>query len=442
MSDSLFTQHSNSPLIGLPDGGELGSMALEASIHGSPFTLIYRARDDFFDGSGEQIARGIVNFAKKYNCQFALLVNKNCWIAEARGLSIAAQFEDDAELQNYRLVVVPLDQMIYVADVEDGLVVNEKVYPIDRALEYLRTQRNDSADSDNIAILKGGIAAKPLQDEGFVVNHDHDIVCAGKIAENFRYQSLNVLLLKHRLYHHRLLVPAAGIASLLLSIAIFLYYYNNDDTKVIVEQKIEQIQQVVVEVKPNYLNNQAAQMLRQARTWILSPSIDFLSTCRLTSITLDKSGITYRGQWMDELELDREGCGNQRLITVVQQKQQLRLFEPESGWGIRTQELPIEVDSISRVPTQQTLYQLELLADYIGWNIDVQSIDSDGDDRDIQLVLRGDQLTAGIINYLIAKFMALPARIQHGRIEYDPESLNLIKAELYITLFTVGEHAQ
>jgi len=456
MNDTLFAKTPNNRLIGMPDGGELGSMALNVSINGSRFTLIYRARDEsffsnrhsslsmgrqmsIFDGSNQQIARGIVGFAKQYDCDYALLLGNNCWVAEAKGISIAAQFEDDAEFKDYQLVVVPLDEMIYVAEIEDGLVGIERVFPIDRALKYLRDERDTKGDADGIAILRGGMAAKSLQDEGFVVNHQHEIFITGRSAENYRYQSLNTLLLKHRFYHHRLLVPASGITAFLLAIVLLLSYYSNTDTKVIVEQKIEALQQAVVEVKPDLLNNHAAQMLRKARSSLLSPGFDFLSTCRLTSITMDTSSLTYQGQWMDNLELDKEGCGDQRLVTVAQQSQQLQLLQSESGWSIRGVEQSIEVDSIPRIATQQALYQLDLLADYIGWQISIQSMDSDGENRDIQLLLSGDQLTAFVIDYLIVHFSALPARMQQGWLQYDPNSLSLINAEFYITLFTVGE---
>ena len=147
MNDSLFAKTATNSLLGMPDGGELGSMALDVSINGSRFTLIYRAREESFDGSSQQIARGLINFAEQYDCNCALLVGKNCWIAEAKGLSIAAQFEDDSELTKYQMVVVPLDEMIYLAKVEDGLLSEERVYPIDRALEHLLAQRSDNGDT-------------------------------------------------------------------------------------------------------------------------------------------------------------------------------------------------------------------------------------------------------------------------------------------------------
>lgn len=439
MSDSLFAKTSTNSLLGLPDGGELGSMALDVSINGSRFTLIYRAREESFDGSSQKIARSLINFAKQYHCNYALLVGKNCWIAESNGLSIAAQFEDDSELKPYQMVVVPLDEMIYMAKVEDGLLSEEKVYPIDRALEQLLAQRNNNGGNGQIAILNGGLAAKALHENGFEVNYPYDIVTKGKIAKTYSYQSLNLLLLRHQLYHHQLLIPAGFVLAALLSLVLLLYYYSQDETQVIVEEKIQQIQQVVIVVKPDLLNNHAAQTLRQIRPWILPPKIDFLTTCRLTSISINGTALTYSGQWMDNLDLSKEGCGNQRLKQVVQDNLQLQLFKPQTGWGIRGIELSIEVDSIPRVPTQQTLHQLELLADYINWQISIQSIDSDGENRDIQLMLSGDQLNAPTVDNLISKLATLPARMQQGRLQFDPDSLSLTQAEFFITLFTIGE---
>ena len=439
MNDSLFAKTATNSLLGMPDGGELGSMALEVSINGSPFTLIYRAREESFDGSSQQIARGLINFAEQYDCNYALLVGKNCWIAEAKGLSIAAQFEDDSELTKYQMVVVPLDEMIYLARVEDGLLSEERVYPIDRALEHLLAERDNNEDKGEIAVLSGGLAAKVLYEHGFEVNFPYDIVTKGKVAQTYTYQTLNSLLLRHQLYHHRLLIPVGIVLAVLLSLSLIFYYYSQEETQVIVEEKIQQIQQVVIEKKPDLLNNHAAQILAQARPWILPPNIDFLTTCRLTSISISGTAVTYYGQWIDNLDPSREGCGNQRLKQVVQDNLQLQLFKPETGWGIRGIQLQIEVDSIPRVPTQQTLHQLELLADFINWQISIQSIDSDGENRDIKLICSGDQLNAPIVDNLISKLATLPARMQQGHLRFDPDSLSLTQAEFSVTLFTIGE---
>ena len=444
MNDSLFAKTSTNSLLGMPDGGELGSMALDVSINGSRFTLIYRAREDSFDGSSQQIARGLVSFAKQCDCNYALLLGNNCWMAEVKGLSIVAQFEDSPQLKDYQLVVVPLDEAIYMAEIEDGLVSQEKVYPIAKGLEFLIAQKDNQDDKLQVAVISGGMAAKALHQEGFEVNYPYEIVTRGKAAQTYTYQSINLLLLKHRLYHPRLLILGAAIVAVVLSLSLFFYYYSREDTRIIVEQtveeKVEQIQQIAVVKKPDFLNNHAAQILRQIRPWILSPQLDFLTTCRLTAIVIGSSDLSYQGQWMDNLVPGKEGCGNKRLKQVIKDNQ-LQLLRPQAGWEIRGIELVAEVDSVPRVPTQQTLYQLDLLADHIGWQINIQSTDRDGDNRDIKLTLAGDQLDGYILDHLIAKLLTLPARMQRGRLQFNPDSLSLTEAKFYITLFAVGENA-
>jgi len=439
MSDPLFAKTATNRLLGMPDGGELGSMALNVSINGSRFTLIYRAREDSFDGSNQQIARGLVNFARKYHCNYALLVGKNCWIADAKGLSIAAQLEDDDQLKLYQMVVVPLDEMIYLAKVDNGLLSEEKVYPIDRALEHLIARRSDKENKGKIAVLKGGLAAKALYQNGFEVNFSFEVATRGKVAQTYSYQSLNALLLSQQLYHHRLLIPAGTVLAVLLGLSLLLYYYSHAVTQVMVEEEIEQTQQVELETKPDFLNNHAAQVLRQIRPWILPPKIDFLNTCRLTSITINSNDLIYYGQWMDSSEPSRQGCGDRRLKQVIRDNLPLELFRTEMGWGVRGIQLTVEGDAIPRVPTQQTLHQLELLANYIDWQISTQSIDSDGDNRNIELIIRGRQLNAPIVDNLISLLMTLPARLQHGHLKFDPDSLSLTHGEFSLMLFTVGD---
>lgn len=439
MSDALFAKTVPKRLFGMPDGGDLGNMALDVSINGSRFTLIYRAREDSFDGSNQQVAHGLINFARKYHCNYALLVGKNCWIADAKGLSIAAQFEDDNQLKQYHMVAVPLDEAIYLAKVEDGLLSEEKVYPVDKALEHLTASCSNNRDRGKIAVLKGGLAAKALHQNGFEVNFPYNIVIEGKVARNYSYQSLNSLLLSQQLYHHRLLIPAGVVLAALLSLGLLFYFYSQKEPQVIVEESNEQTQQVDIEIKPDLLNNHAAQMLRQIRPWILPPKIDFLNTCRLTSISIEDTLVTSYGQWMDNFALNKEGCGNQRLKRVIEDNSSLELFQTQTGWGIRGMQPSVEVDTIPRVPTQQTLHQLELLADYINWQINIQSIDSDGENRDIELMFSGDKLDAPIVDTLIRKLISLPARMQYGHLQFNPDSLSLTDAEFSIILYTFGD---
>lgn len=445
MSDSLFPQTSDNSLLGLPDGGDLGGMALDVSLNGRLFTLIYRARESSFDGTNFNTAHGIVNFAKQYDCSYALLLGNNCWISETKGLSIAAQFEDSPKLKDYQLIVVPFDEAIYVAEIEDSLVSQEKVYPVPKGLEFLIEQRSRQQDGLQVAILSGGMAVKALYQEGFDVNHPYEIVTHGKAVQTYTYQSINLLLLKHKLYHPLLLIPAGAIVGLILSLSLLLYFYTKEDTRVIVEQTVEQgveqIQEIVAVKKPNITNNHAAQILRQIRPLILSPQIDFLKTCRLTSIIIGTSDLIYQGQWMNNLLLGKEGCGNERLKQVINDNQ-LQLVRSEDGWVIKGIELVANVQAVPRVPTQQTLNQLELFADYIGWQINTQSTDRDGDDLNINLALTGDQLDGYILDNLIAKLLTLPARMQQGHLQFNPDSLSVTEATFNITLFAVGEYMQ
>ena len=141
------------------------AVTLNLSINGTAFDLVYNARDEAFDGSPRQIAEGIVNFANHYQCGYALLLGKDCWVSANSGISFQAQIESNEQInQQYDLVVLPLDDSIYTAELSDGFVTREKVQPIKQALEFLTDHEGSKA------ILAGGKMSRVLDHENFPLN--------------------------------------------------------------------------------------------------------------------------------------------------------------------------------------------------------------------------------------------------------------------------------
>lgn len=189
MSDSLFNQANVTPSFGLPDGGELGAMRLETHINDEPINLVYRAQYEVFDHQDAQLARELVSFAQQNNCKYALLVDGSCWIAEGQGLSVAAQLENNAELNHYDMIVLPMDDMVYLASMDEGLLQQEKVYPVNKAMEFLLTCQ----DEQKLAILAGGMASRQLQQAGLDVNCTESLITHGREAKAFTYKPLRDL---------------------------------------------------------------------------------------------------------------------------------------------------------------------------------------------------------------------------------------------------------
>lgn len=176
----------------------------------------------------------------------------------------------------------------------------------------------------------------------------------------------------------------------------------------------------------------------QLRPWLQAPWLDFLTTCRLTDLTLNSTELAYQGQWMDDLEQDQQGCGNTRLQQVVQDKQ-LQLDKQNNGWRIHGIQLPVAGADRPRANTRQTLHQLQQLARYLGWRLTIKSTKRHDDDRDIQLTLAGNLLDQAMLAMLIEQLLTLPARMEQTRLTFNPDSLHMEKAEFDLTVFTTGE---
>ena len=431
MSDSLFNQANATPSFGLPDGGELGAMTLETHINGEPINLVYRAQYEVFDHQGAQLARELVSFAQQNNCKYALLVDGSCWIAEGRGLSFAAQLENNAHLNHYDMIVLPMDDMVYLASMDEGLLQQEKVYPVNKAMEFLLTCQ----DEQKLAILAGGMASMQLQQAGLETNCAETLITHGREAKAYTYKTLNLLLIQHRLFHPRLLLKVSILITVLLGLGLLFYYLTPKEVQEVVEEKVEQVQEVITAPMLDYVNNHASQVFLHLEPWLKAPWLDFLTTCRLTNINLEGTKVLYQGQWMDDL---RQGCGNSRLRQVVQDNQ-LQLTNHADGWGINGIELPIALAALERTNSAQTLQQLQQLAAYLSWQLAINKIQRKGEIRDIQITLSGDFINQPILAILSQHFAKLPARIEQAQFIFDPDSLSIIKAELEITLFTTGE---
>ena len=430
MTNSLFNQPRPALPIGLPDGGDLGAMSIEAHINSEPINLVYRALDEVFDHRGSQLARELVNFANQHNCNYALLVGGSCWVAESRGLSFAAQLENHKVLKNYDMVVMPFDDVIYLAAMDNGLLLQEKVYPVTKALEILLACKNDQ----QLAILAGGKASNKLQQAGLNINCSASLVTGGKKARAYTYQPLSILLLQHRLYHTRLLLLASKAMVALLSLGLLFYYFNLEEAKEVIVEKVKQAQEVTISQPQENLNNHANQVLLQLKPWLGSPWLDFLTTCRLTEITLKGTRLAYQGQWMDKLQ----GCGNSRLRQVVKVKQ-LQLNDQGDEWRISGIALPISATPKARPSTVQTLDQLQQLALYLGWQLTIQNTLRRGEAREIRISLAGKSFNQAMLKLLSEHFLYLPAQLEQVKLVFNPDNLDIISAEFEFQLFTTGE---
>ena len=68
------------------------------------------------------------------------------------------------------MIVLPMDDMVYLASMDEGLLQQEKVYPVNKAMEFLLTCQ----DEQKLAILAGGMASMQLQQAGLETNCAED----------------------------------------------------------------------------------------------------------------------------------------------------------------------------------------------------------------------------------------------------------------------------
>lgn len=419
------------------------AISLSLSINDVEFDLIYNAREESFDGTPTHIASGIVNFAKQSNCTYVMLSGNDCWVSTHRGISLLAQIESDQSINQYDIVVLPLDDAIYIAELNDLLVSKERVQHIDQALELLGEQ------TGRIAVLPGGKMQLALENQGYVVNVKKSIFITGKDVAPYSFQMLNWVLIKNRLFHLSLLIPVAIIlCALLLVVALFISL-NRPEPHVPI--KIQS--QVPVEVNTPSLivaplsDNNAASMFKHLGPWLTGPAFDFLRTCRLVNIDINPQRIIYTGEKMDNTQMSLIGCGYKRLQQVTQERQ-LQLVLKGYNWTVNVQIDPLQAQEVPHTGYVETMDRLQLLAAYIGWDFNISKGDSrhlnstNGSNQTVRVIFSGDHLQDKTMQAFTEVFMGLSADFKKGTLQLNPETLSLVNATFEISVNTISEFAQ
>lgn len=157
-------------------------------------------------------SREVAEFLREEKAKSALGVGPRggeVWRAGDRaGVSVAAAIEawieaDAAHLPERATVVLPLDERIYVAEVQDGEVASELVAIPDRAMEAVREA---IAERRAVHVFEGGAQAAALAEVAVSAPWgDFDPM-------RFRYQAPALALLRHGLYHSAALAAPALLA--------------------------------------------------------------------------------------------------------------------------------------------------------------------------------------------------------------------------------------
>jgi len=410
--------------------GVEGAVALSTSIGAQEFQLVYNAKEEPLGGGRKHIAETIVNFCNHYDCGYVVITDGNCWISGEKGISFLAQIENSEELDQYDLIVMPLDSVIYVAEISEGLVVSEKVSPADQAIISLLEHKER-----RLAILNGGTATEQLKQQGLPVNCEEQLFAFGKEAKPYHFQPLTWALITNRFYHKKLLLHLGVLLACLGLIShLFIFELGSEDIQDIKALAEDKILAIVKEKPPNYLNNNASQQFQQITPWITGKTADFLKTCRLKKINIKNDVINFSGQRMRAS--DRSiGCGEQRLKSVVQNNQ-LNLSINNNNWSFDITLNPIIKQPRERTIHTDTIERLELLAQYINWQIQISSTQSKGDHQKITVVLNGNQLSTQTLRLLANSFSEMAAQLAKASLTFNPESLKLLDARFELSIYT------
>lgn len=414
------------------------AVTLNLSINGTAFDLVYNARDDAFDGSPGQIAAGIVNFANHYRCGYALLLGKDCWVSANSGISFQAQIESNKEInQRYDLVVLPLDDSVYIAELRDGFVSSEKVQPVEQALEFLA----DYAGSK--AILAGGKVSKALDAKKYSVNCKARIFYTGNDALPYSFQSLNWLLVKNKLFHLRLLIPLAiFLCVFAFLIIVAMKFKTMQPEKAEIKPQLPSVAEAVVQPKmpmlPSNLKNSAGQVLQAISPKLTGSGLDFLKTCRLKEITINSSHLIYRGNKMDNTDMRLIGCGYHRLWEVTQALS-LQLAVDGYNWEAKSKNIVGTAQATPRTDFIKTMSRLKFLGEYIHWQFDIINAKDNGKHQEVRVAFSGNNLKKQALDAMTEVFMSLSAKFDNGRLNFNSDSLELVNASLEFTVFTASE---
>lgn len=415
-----------------------GAVTLNLSIYGTSFDLIYNAPDEAFDGSPRQVASGIVNFASHYRCGYVLLLGKDCWISANPGISFQAQIESNEQInQQYDVVVLPLDDSIYIAELSDGFVTREKVQPTEQALDFLADHKGSKA------ILAGGEMSRALEHKGFPVNCEEEIYFSDSKVSPYSFISLNWFLVKNKLYHHRLLVP------LTILLAIFAFIIGTviklqsiQPEQVIIQPQVPEVAKAVVPAKiaviPSNLRNSAGQFLQQISPRLSGPSLDFLKTCRLKQISINHSYITYSGEKMDNTDERLLGCGYDRLRKLAPALS-LELTIEGYVWNAKTKLAAENPQSTPRSDFVRTMSRLKLLGEYIHWPFEIVETTHKGKQQEVRVAFSATNLTMQGLEAITEVFMSLSAEFESAHLSFNPDNLKLVNANFEFTVFTSSE---
>ena len=422
------------------------ALSMSLSINDVEFDLVYNAKDESFDGAPAQIASGIVNFAKQSNCNYAMLSANDCWVSTHRGISLLAQIESDYLVNQFDIVVLPLDEAIYIAELTDLIVTKERVQHIDQALAFLRDQ------SRSIGILQGGKLQLALENNGYTVNVNSTLHIDGKDVVPYRFEMLSWVLIKNKLFHISLLTPVA-IVLFLGILPVVLYLWLNPvehDVPIYIEPHVVHVPTEVIKPPPVVVpvsNNNAAQMFNYLSTRLTGPSFDFLKTCRLVKIDISPERIIYTGEKMDNTKMSSIGCGYRRLQQVTQE-QQLKLELKGYNWTVTTRIDSLKAHKVPYTAYVQTMDRLQLVAAYIDWDFRIskeahsQSNTGVSSDQAVTVIFSGEHLQANTIDTFSEVFRELSADFKKGTMEINPETLSLANASFEISVHTTSESAQ
>jgi hypothetical protein len=444
--DTLDIKQRTQPTID-QDSEVKTAISLSLSINDVEFDLVYNAREESFDGTPAHIASGIVNFAKQSNCTYVMLSGNDCWVSTHKGISLLAQIESDQSINHYDIVVLPLDDAIYIAELNDLLVLKERVQHIDQAIELLSDQ------TGRIAVLPGGRMQLALENHGYAANVKKSIFIAGKDVTPYRFQMLSWVLIKNRLFHLSLLIPVGIILGVLLLIITLSVSLTIDKPKMPVKVQPSIKPQLSIEVSEpppvtgKNFNNNAAQMLESLAPWLTGSGFDFLKTCRLLNVDINDKQIIFTGEKMDNTQMSLIGCGYQRLKQVIQERQ-LQLLLIGYNWIVTVKVDPMQAQRVPSAAYVQTMDRLKLLAAYIGWDFSIPQADfrssnvNNQRDQSVRVVFSGDHLEANTLAAFTEVFMDLPADFEKGTLILNPETLSLVRATFEISVHTISESAQ
>ena len=417
-----------------------GAVTLPTSINDNEFQLVYQAKEESVGGTKLRMAKNIVDFAKSYRCSHVLLIDGSCWVSPDKGVSVLAQIEGNEKLDNYDYVTVPLDHAVYIAKINDGIVVEEKVRPIDQAISYLQNHKHAE-----IAILAGGQAYEQLASHQFIVNCDLTIFTWESEAANYRFKAINLVLITNQLFHKRLFTPALIVLTPLLIIAFLfspLYDVKLDkaqrNSNSMLDVELTSNKPIIKQppkIPQTILENSASQLLTEITPWVTGNSINFLRTCRLKTVEISKQSLSFEGERMSNIKKNQLGCGNVRLDKIAQANA-LRINREKDSWSFALAMQPNIAQTTDRKDYSQTIERLELISQHIGWRLNILSTNNNGNKQRLKVLLQGKNLNSQVLNVISEGLINYATEFIKGTIQFNPNNFDLLDAQIEIDIHT------